>query len=155
MADSSYWQAINIVPFIFAGYYFSYMYTLEVKTEFFYRRTGLISVGTLLSAIINICLNLIFIPKFGYIAAAITTTISYLFLFVFHYMITSKVIKRKVYGLKFHLTSFTYMVIIILYYVFFKNVLFIRIVGIFLSIGILALNIKERFRIKLKMKRMK
>jgi O-antigen/teichoic acid export membrane protein len=60
-----------------------------MKTEFFYRKTGLISLGTLLSAIINITLNIIFVPKFGYIAAAITTTISYLFLFIFHYLITS------------------------------------------------------------------
>jgi len=144
MANSSYWESSKVVPYIFAGYYFSFMYTLEVKTEIFYKKTWLISMGTLLSAIINIVLNILFIPKFGYIAAAVTTTVSYLFLFIFHYLITSKVIGRKLYGLKFHLTSLTYMLIIIAYYMLFKDMLLMKVVGI-LTVLVLAYLYEQKY----------
>jgi len=137
LADARYWESLNIVPYIFAGYYFSYLYTLEVKTEFFYGKTSLISVGTLLSAIINVVLNIIFVPIYGYIAAAITTTISYLFLFIFHYLITNRVIKQSVYGLKFYLISIAHMFVITIFYILFREIIAIRIVGI-LIIAVLA-----------------
>lgn len=139
MADQSYWEALEIIPYIFAGFYFSYMYTLEMKTEFFYRKTSLLSLGTILSAIINIVLNLIFVPKYGYIAAAITTTISYMFLFVFHYLITSKVMKKSVYGLKFHIESLLYIAFITVFFVMFKEQIFIRIIAI-LAVIVLSLR---------------
>ncbi len=144
MANQNYWESLVILPYIFAGYYLSYMYTLEVKTEFFYRKTNLISIGTIFSAAINITLNLVFVPKFGYIAAAATTTISYLFLFAFHYMITSKVIKKAVYGLNFHVVSLISVVIISMYYVFFVNVFFARVIGIFLMLSFGYLNLKNK-----------
>jgi O-antigen/teichoic acid export membrane protein len=144
MANEIYWESMVIIPYIFAGYYLSYMYTLEVKTEFFYRKTNLISIGTLLSALINIVLNIIFIPKFGYIAAAVTTTISYLFLFIFHYVITSKVIKKSVYGLKFHIHSLVSMLAITTYYLFFVDNLFMRILGVLLVIVLGYLLLKNQ-----------
>ncbi|MBO8173588.1 MAG: oligosaccharide flippase family protein [Bacillaceae bacterium] len=143
MADESYWKSLDIIPYIFIGYYFSYMYTLEVKTEFFYRKTGLISVGTLLSAIINIILNIIFVPKYGYVAAAITTSISFLFLFIFHYLITWKIIKRSIYGFKFHVISIAYVIVITLYYLMFMDSLLMRIIGIIIILTI-ALYILRR-----------
>jgi O-antigen/teichoic acid export membrane protein len=136
MVNESYWESLVIVPYIFASYYLSYMYTLEVKTEFFYKKTNLISVGTIISALINVVLNIIFVPIFGYIAAAITTTISYLFLFLFHYFITSKVIKQPIYGFKFHVKSILYMLVITGYYMIFVEVLFMRIIGILLILAI-------------------
>ena len=136
IADEAYWESLVIIPYIFAGYYFSYMYTLEVKTEFFYRKTNLISVGTLFSAIINIILNIAFVPRFGYVAAAATTTVSYLFLFVFHYFITSKVIKKSVYGLNFHIQSLLFMVSITMYYIIFVDNLIMRITGILMILAL-------------------
>lgn len=132
MANQSYWESLVIIPYIFAGYYFSFMYTMEVKTEFFYRKTNLISVGTVISAIINIILNFIFVPKFGYIAAAVTTSISYLCLFVFHYLITSKVMNKTVYGIKFHIQSLIYMLSITTYYLIFIDNFIMRCIGIFM-----------------------
>lgn len=129
MANSNYWDSLEIVPFIFMGYYFTFMYTLEVKTEFHYRKTSLISLGTMLSAGINIVLNIIFVPLYGAVAAAITTTISYLFLFIFHYIITSRIIKHSVYGLKFHMVSICQVIMGTAYYYIFKDILLMRIVG--------------------------
>jgi O-antigen/teichoic acid export membrane protein len=143
MSDQSYWESLEIIPYIFAGHYFIYMYSLEMKTEFFYRKTSLLSVGTVLSAIINIMLNLIFVPRYGYIAAAITTTISYMFLFVFHYFITSKIMKKSVYGLKFHIQSILYMLFITGYYMVFIKYLTMRIMGVLLILAIAYWLIKK------------
>lgn len=132
MAPKNYWEALGIIPFIFSGYYLIYMYTFEVKTEFFFGKTTFISLGSLVSAIINIVLNIIFVPKYGYFAAAITTTTSYLFLFIFHYFTTSVILKKRVYGIRFHLMSITHMVVITLYFVLFRDVLFMRLIGIFI-----------------------
>jgi len=63
MTEESYLNSLGIIPFIFHGYYFSYMYTLEFKIHFHFRITGLIPLGTIFSAIINIILNIIFISK--------------------------------------------------------------------------------------------
>lgn len=145
MADETYWESIIIIPYIFAGYYFSYMYTLEVKTELYYKKTNLISLGTILSAAMNIILNILFVPKYGYIAAAATTTISYFFLFVFHYLITSKIIRRNIYGFKFHAKSIIMMVCITLYFIVFIDSLIYRIGGIFLvSIYIFKILLIDR-----------
>lgn len=130
MAGAIYWDALAIIPYIFVGYYFSYMYTLEVKTEFFYKKTHLIAIGTVLSALINITLNLLFVPKYGYVAAAITTSISYFFMFIFHYLITSRIIKVSIYGHKFHLKSIFYMVGITTFYMLFEGILLIRLIGV-------------------------
>lgn len=145
MVDSSYWESLVIIPYIFAGYYLSFMYTLEVKTEFFYRKTSLISVGTVLSAIINIILNIVFVPIYGYIAAAITTTISYLALFVFHYLITSRIIRKNIYGIKFHLKSLLYMIVITIYYMYFIKSIMMRIVGILVVLAMVYWLLKYKY----------
>jgi len=146
MAAESYWPALEITPFIFLGYYFGYMYTLEVKTEFYFKRTGLISVASIFAAIINIILNLIFVPRYGYVAAAATTTISFFFLFIFHYLITSKVIKVKVYGIKFHIMSMIMAFLITGYYVLFTEMIFMRMLGAILLGIYLLIYLTKNFK---------
>ena len=136
MAKETYWEATNIIPYIFAGYFFSYMYTLEVKTEFFNNKTKLVSVGTVLSAIINIILNMVFIPRYGYIAAAVTTTISYFFLFIFHYIITSKVLKKNIFGFKFHINSILYMLSVTICFIVFREMFIIRLFAMLLIVTV-------------------
>lgn len=57
---------------------------IEVKLKFM-NKLSIVTVGFLLSAVMNIILNFIFIPKFGYQAAAVTTLISYVFLYLYYY----------------------------------------------------------------------
>jgi len=64
------------------------MFTFETNTEYYFKKTHYIYIGTMMAAALNVVLNIIFIPRYGYVAAAITTDISYLFLFVFHFLIT-------------------------------------------------------------------
>ncbi|WP_129408565.1 polysaccharide biosynthesis C-terminal domain-containing protein [Marinitoga lauensis] len=84
MAPKSYNSSLTIISIIVASYYMQFLYTIYVNFAFFYKKTGSISIGTLLAGIINIILNILLIPKFGYEIAAITTLISYFFLLFFH-----------------------------------------------------------------------
>ena len=64
------------------------------------KRTNMILLLNLTAAIINIILNFIFIPKFGYAAAVVTTLISYLL-----YLIISLILSRKILTLKINYKS--------------------------------------------------
>ena len=110
MADKRYWIGLSIVPYIFMAYYLNLMYSFEVNVEFYAKKTHLIPIGTILSAVVNVILNIIFIPRYGYVAAAITTVISNFFLFFFHFLITNYLIKTKIFGMKFHFVSLVYVI---------------------------------------------
>ena len=110
MADKRYWIGLSIVPYIFMAYYLNLMYSFEVNVEFYAKKTHLIPIGTILSAAVNVILNIIFIPRYGYVAAAITTVISNFFLFFFHFLITNYLIKTKIFGMKFHFVSLVYVI---------------------------------------------
>lgn len=95
-----YWDAMYTVIPIVVGGYFMFLYTFPSSVEYFYEKTKFIALGTGMAAIINIILNLIFINKFGYIAAAYTTLVTYLFYFFFHYVIAWKIHKSCIYDTK-------------------------------------------------------
>lgn len=84
LADRRYWEGIGIIPPIVLSNYVIFAYTLYVNIEHFHKRTVYITVNTLIAAITNIILNFLFIPEFGYVAAAYTTLASYALAFVLH-----------------------------------------------------------------------
>lgn len=84
LASSAYWDGIKIIPPIVLSNFVIFAYTLYVNTEHYYKKTKGITVNTVVAAIVNIVLNFLFIPKFGYVAAAYTTLASYLVSFALH-----------------------------------------------------------------------
>ncbi|MFW6016200.1 MAG: oligosaccharide flippase family protein [bacterium] len=128
MSAESFWEGLFIIPWIFMAYYFQYMYTLEVNVEFYHKKTALISLGTIFSAAINVILNLILVPIYGYQAAAITTAVSYFFLFCFHYILTNKIIGHTVFGLVFHIKSLMYLMLITMLYLILRELIFVRLI---------------------------
>lgn len=95
-----YIDAQYIIPPVAMGLIFNFVYTFYVNIEFYHKKTINISIGTGIAAIINIFLNLLLIPRFGYLAAAYTTTISYAFLFLFHFLIVKRIDSVKYYNTK-------------------------------------------------------
>ena len=71
-----------------------YFYSFYFDTEYFYGETYIISLGTFIAAAINVGLNFIFIPKYGYIAAAYTTLIGYFIMLVYHFSIVKFKLKK-------------------------------------------------------------
>ena len=71
LGGEEYMQAVYVIPPVMIGYIAQMLYTLYVNIEYYNRKQKQIMAGTLIAAAINIILNLIFIPIFGYIAAMI------------------------------------------------------------------------------------
>lgn len=84
IAPAAYQGAIRIVPVIMGGGFFVFLYSLYANVEFHEKKTWYVAVNTIIAAIINIILNLIFIPRDGYLAAGWTTLVSYICLWLAH-----------------------------------------------------------------------
>ena len=79
-----YMGAMTLMPPIILSCFFRYVYTLYVNVEFYLKKTGWISFGTILTSATNVVLNYICIKRFGFIAAAYTTLFSNVLLLVIH-----------------------------------------------------------------------
>lgn len=99
MADEGYHTGINIIPILAIAVYFTFMYQFPVNFEFYFKKTRIIAVGTIAAGGVNIILNFIMIPKWGMYGAALATALSYLGLFIVHWMIVTHM-KEKAYHLK-------------------------------------------------------
>lgn len=121
-APSGYLPGLGLVPIISASYYFVFLYSLPANLEFYLKKTHIISLGTILAGAINVFLNYIFIPTFGYSAAAFTTLVSYIFLFAFHYFNARILFKKNLFPLRYFLYGMLIIFgSIIAFYVFISN----------------------------------
>ena len=85
LGGKEYLEAKNIIPVVMSGLFCRFIYTFYVNIELFYKKTFWVSVGTMIATAINIGLNVILIPQFGYVAAAYTTLIGFLAILLIHY----------------------------------------------------------------------
>lgn len=110
LADPSYWEGIVIIPPVVLANYMIFAYTLYVNIEHYYKKTVYITINTLIAAGTNIILNYIFIPKYGYVAAAYTTIASYILSFILHSRYAKK-LEPDLYPLKSFLRPFCHILI--------------------------------------------
>ena len=96
MADKRYHVALSVVPVIVAAKSLGPLYTLYANFAFYRKKTASISICTLLAGGANVALNAVFIPRYGYQAAAFTTVASQLLLFLFHYINAAFILKERV-----------------------------------------------------------
>lgn len=85
-APPEYTEAYLLIPVIVISNVFVYLYMIYANYAFYNGRTYMISVNTLIAGSLNILLNYLLVPKYGYSVAAVTTLISYVVLFVLHYL---------------------------------------------------------------------
>jgi O-antigen/teichoic acid export membrane protein len=105
MAPSSYYTAVWIIPPVTASIYFMFLYNLFATFEYYFGKTRWVMYASVLGAILNIVLNAVFIPMFGFIAAGYTTLVCYILYSLAHFYFLKKVSKDymdgyKVYNLK-------------------------------------------------------
>lgn len=90
LGGKAYYGARFVMPPVILGCAVQFVYGMYVNIEIFTKKTFQISVGTVFAGALNIILNYVFIPQFGYIAAAYTTLVGYVLLLVFHYIAVKK-----------------------------------------------------------------
>ena len=103
IGGEKYRQAQGVLMPIMAGCCCNFIYTSYVNVESFLKKPGMISVGTVTTACINLILNFIFVEKYGYEAAAYTTMVCYMLLLLFHYAMVRHYRYHRIYDNRFNL----------------------------------------------------
>lgn len=101
LGGSNYSDAVYCVPPLVLAVVCRFIYTHYVHIEMHLKKTTYVSGGTVFAAVVNITLNALFIPAFGYVAACYTTLASYVVLMIVHFLITRFVLEVKLYNDRF------------------------------------------------------
>lgn len=101
LASKDYYEGIYIIPAVTGGVFFTGIYALYMRIEYYSKRTKATMIGSIAAALINILLNYIFINLFGYIAAGYTTLVCYILLYVFHFFYSRRIGMKDIYDDKF------------------------------------------------------
>jgi O-antigen/teichoic acid export membrane protein len=100
MGSPAYFDArFSVIPLISASY-FVFLYSLPMHMEYYYRKTLVVSIGSVGAAVANIIMNLVFIKLFGYQAAAYCTLAAFILISVFHFVISYNLSNCDVFDLK-------------------------------------------------------
>ncbi|TDO94080.1 O-antigen/teichoic acid export membrane protein [Halanaerobium saccharolyticum] len=110
LATDVYLDAIYLVPPIATGIFFTALYNIYANILLFYKKTKMIMFTSISAALINVILNFLFIPKFGYITAAYTTLFTFVILSIMNYYL-SKIIHN---GEKIYDDNFLFGISIVL-----------------------------------------
>ena len=94
-AGPEYSDAVDVIPPLSAAVFFIFFYSMMSNLEYFYKKTSLIAAASVVAAVLNIALNLAFIPVFGYKAAAWTTLASYMALAFMHWAFSARICRAE------------------------------------------------------------
>ncbi len=86
--NDEYFQSLVIIPIISVSYLCHSFYQIVSRQLMFYKKTKWISISVYVAGIINILLNYIFLPIYGYKFGAISTLTSYIVLPIFLVFVT-------------------------------------------------------------------
>lgn len=94
MAGPGYTEAVWVVPPVAMSLLLLFYAQLFINVEFYYEQKSLLVWGSIGAAILNVVLNWLLIPIFGFVAAGYTTLASYVVFAVANYF-TLKVIRKR------------------------------------------------------------
>lgn len=135
-----------LLPVLFAGF-FAMTYSIPSVTEYYYEKTKYIAIGTTIAAALNAILNIVFIPQYGYIAAAYTTLISYIVYYLLHIAISKRLYGEYIIGIWSNLFFIVTLLVTWSMAIFFKEWFIVRIICFFvLSILYLLFLLKKMGR---------
>jgi O-antigen/teichoic acid export membrane protein len=101
LGGKNYTEALYVMPPVMLGCVYQFLYTLFVNIEQFKKKTIGMAFASASAAILNYVLNYVLIPKYGYIAAAYTTLVSYLWLLLIHMLLVRLLHYHQVYNYTF------------------------------------------------------
>ena len=101
----AYYGAIGVIPPVAMSVYYVFSYNLFAVVEFYYEKTKMIMVASVLAAGLNILLNYIFIRIYGYYAAGYTTLFCYIIYSIGHYLFMRSVTRQEMGGIRIYNTK--------------------------------------------------
>jgi len=100
LGSDKYVEAKWIVPIVALSVFFTFCYNLFSTVEFYFGETRFVMVASTIGAVLNIVLNAIFIPLYGYMAAGYTTLVCYIVFALAHYIFMCRICKKQIGGEK-------------------------------------------------------
>lgn len=100
LGGKSYISSKYVMPPVMLGCFFQFLYSMYVNIEQFEKKTIGMAVASACAALLNLGLNAVFIPIYGYVAAAYTTLIGYIFLALVHFWLVRRMGMTIVYNNK-------------------------------------------------------
>ena len=97
-AGNKYADAIYVIPPIALSVLFMLMYDFFSTIEFYYEKNYFVMIASVCSAALNIFLNRVLIPIFGYYAAGYTTVFCYGMYAISHYCFYRYICKKEMDG---------------------------------------------------------
>lgn len=150
MGGEKYASAIIVIPPVMIAYVFQFVYSLYVNIETYSKKQKYIAIGTSIAALINILLNYIFIPIFGYGAAAYTTLAGYIVLFVIHFLFVVRLKRQWWYDTKFNFIFLIVFIGVMFFFIFLYKHTVLRYLLIVLIFGLsIAVIITMRKQIEM------
>lgn len=148
-----YMSAIWVMPPLILSVFIMFVYQQFVNVLFYYKNTKEILSVSILSAILNIILNSVAIPIYGFIAAGYTTLFSYIVVMILYYSFMKKIClknrinMKNIFDTKFQFFLLAVMFILSIIIALFYKVLYVR--YIVLIISAIILFIKRDYIIKI------
>lgn len=115
LASSEYSAAVWIIPPVSSAVFFIFLYNLFGTIEFYYEKNKFIMVASVFGALLNIGLNYIFIPIYGFVAAGYTTLFCYIVFSVMHGIFAITILREnKVKILPFRIKAIVILSLVII-----------------------------------------
>lgn len=95
MAGEKYCNAVWVVPPVAMSLLLLFYAQLFINVEFFYEEKKLLVGASVGAALVNIALNALCIPIWGYVAAGYTTLVSYIIFAVANYFAMKRVLQKR------------------------------------------------------------
>ena len=93
-----YQEALWCIPPVAASFFFMFLFSIFVNVETYFEKTIYIMYASVGVALLNIVLNLLLIPIWGYIVCAYTTLLSYILFAVVHYHFMRRICRSNLPG---------------------------------------------------------
>lgn len=143
MGSKGFRSGLSFVPVIMLAYYFVFLYSIPSNLEFYTKKTQYISMGTIMAALANVVLNYIYIPKYGAAAAAWTTLVSYILLFLYHYIISLKISHLRIFKVRYFVYAIAFMFSTSIVFYFIRDNFIIRYLIVLTVVVLLAIKLKK------------
>jgi O-antigen/teichoic acid export membrane protein len=118
-ANKKYFHAYKVIGIIGTIYVFGGLQRPIADIISFHKKTWVLSSGVFISAFLNLGLNIIFVPYYGYFASAFVTCISTLFYVIWLYFWVFKFEKIHLEVYKSLTITFIYVLALVIYYTIF------------------------------------
>ena len=123
IGTEEYMDAMWIVSPIVLGTYLSFCYGLFVNISFYYSKTKYVALATMVGAGLSVILNLVLLPKFGFISAGYTSLTCYFVFLLLHYGFMVKICHSELSGISFYDDRFIWLSCLTLFIIMFLSLI--------------------------------